>query len=650
MRLRTPRGRARKVAAGLTATAMLAASLVAGTVAATAAPLPAATTTATSGDSAINGYRNVAYFTQWGVYGRDFKMKELQDSGAAADLTHLNYAFGNIHHQTLTCFEANKAQGTGPNGSDGAGDAWADYGMGYTAANSVAGVADAWDQPLAGSFNQIKQLKAKNPQLKAMLSIGGWTWSKNFSKAAATDASRKKLVSSCIDLYLKGNLPVVDGRGGPGAAAGVFDGFDIDWEWPGSLNGEVGNIVDVAGDKANFKALLKEFRTQLDAYGATTGKHYQLSAFLPANPDDIASGGWNDPENYQYLDFGNIQGYDLHGAWNKTLTGHQGNLYDDPTDTRPANKRYSVDKAVKAYLDNGVPAKQLTVGLAMYGRGWKGATSSAPWGVATDAGPGTWEAGNEDYDKLKNLGTGYFDPVSVASWRYDGNQWWSFDDPRSVGVKGDYIATKKLGGAMWWDLTGNQDGSLLKGLATKFRAAPAGPVTGGSTGGDPTGTDPTGTDPTGTDPTGTDPTGTDPTGTDPTGTDPTGGTGTACAPAWSASSPYNGGATVSHNGKNYKAKWWTLNETPGTAGSPWELVAACGTTDPTGGTTGGTTGSTGGTTGTGTCTAPAWSASATYSGGATVSHAGQKYTAKWWTQNNVPGAEQYGPWQALGAC
>src|SRR5690606_26285252 len=141
----------------------------------------APTTVSHPGDSDVNGYRNVGYFTQWGVYGRGFQLKKLQDSGAAQDLTHINYSFGNIHYQDLTCFIANKAQGTGPNGSDGAGDAWADFGMGYTAANSVAGVADAWDQPLAGSFNQLKQLKAKNPHLRALISIGGWTWSKNFS-------------------------------------------------------------------------------------------------------------------------------------------------------------------------------------------------------------------------------------------------------------------------------------------------------------------------------------------------------------------------------------------------------------------------------------------------------------------------------------
>ena len=152
--------------------AALATLATAATVAtfATVATAPAAAAQSEPGitaeaPSAINGYRNVGYFTQWGVYGRNFQAKQLDVSGAAADLTHINYSFGNIHHQTLECFIANKAQGTGPNGSDGAGDAWADYGMGYTAANSVAGVADKWDQPMAGSFNQLKQLKAKYPNL-----------------------------------------------------------------------------------------------------------------------------------------------------------------------------------------------------------------------------------------------------------------------------------------------------------------------------------------------------------------------------------------------------------------------------------------------------------------------------------------------------
>ena len=598
----TPRRKRRVLRAGLSAIAV-------GTMLAGA--LFSVPTAAAAADSTglINGYRNVGYFAQWGVYARDFKLKALKDSGSVNNLTHINYSFGNINNQTLKCFIANKAQGTGPNGSDGAGDAWADFGMGYTTANSVNGAADTWDQPLAGSFNQLKQLRAVNPNLKPIISLGGWTWSKNFSAAAKTDASRKALVSSCIDLYIKGNLPVIDGRGGTGAAAGVFDGIDIDWEWPGSLNGNEGNTVDVVNDKNNFRLLLKEFRTQLDAYGATTGKHYTLSAFLPANPEDIASGGWNNPEIFTYLDFGNIQGYDLWGAWAPSQTGHQGNLYDDPADPRAANKKFSVDKAVKQYLNAGIKPSQLGLGLATYGRGWTGATSSTPWGPATGAAPGTYEAGNEDYDKLKTRGTDYYNAAIGAAWRYDGTQWWSYDNPRSIAAKADYIVAKGLGGGMWWELSGNKDGTLVKTLTDKLRAATTGPNTQPTTPTNPT--DPT-------------------TPTNPT--DPTNPTGCASA-AWSASTAYTGGTKASYNGNEYKAKWWTQGETP-TTSAAWELVGSCATgpgtpTNPTNPTPG----------------TAAWNSATAYVAGSTVTYGGKTWKASWWTQGDIPGAAEWGPWK-----
>ncbi|MBH0130349.1 glycosyl hydrolase family 18 protein [Salinibacterium sp. NK8237] len=537
------------------ASAVFASALIA--PAATAAPqtgaFAAAAAAADETPTALNGYRNVGYFPQWGVYSSDFKLKQLQDSGAAAGLTHINYAFGNIHNESLECFIGQQAQGSGSTGSDGAGDAWADFGMGYTAANSVSGVADTWDQPLAGSFNQLKQLKEENPNIQPIISIGGWTWSKNFSAAAATADSRENLVSSCIDLYIKGNLPVIDGRGGDGAAAGVFDGIDIDWEWPGSNNGLEGNTVDTVNDRNNFRLLLKEFRTQLDAYGETTGKHYTLSAFLPANASDIESGGWNDPELFDYLDFGNVQGYDFTGAWTSGQTGHQGNLYPDPKNPSGTGG-YSVSSAVEQYTDAGIAPSQLGIGLAMYGRGWQGASSSEPWGPASGAASGVSEAGNNNYDVIKDLGTGYFDPVAGASWRYDGNQWWSYDDAKSVAAKTDYIIETGLGGAMWWDLSGNKDGSLAKTLTDGLNAATTGPVT---QPGPVTPTDPT--DPTEpTDP--TDPT--EPTNpTDPT--DPS-------AAAWSSVAIYVKGDTVSYGGSVWTASWWTLGDVPGAdQWGPW---------------------------------------------------------------------------------
>ena len=137
-----------------------------------------------------------AYFTQWGIYANAFYPKNLITTGIAGKLDFLNYAFANIHPTNLTCFEANKAASqdeNNPNAGDGAGDAFADYGKSYGADISVDGVGDVWNQPIEGNFNQLKKLKAKYPNLKILISIGGWTYSKYFSDAASTDATRKKL-------------------------------------------------------------------------------------------------------------------------------------------------------------------------------------------------------------------------------------------------------------------------------------------------------------------------------------------------------------------------------------------------------------------------------------------------------------------------
>lgn len=168
-----------------------------------------------------------SYFSQWGVYSRGFKVGKITKMTSANEITFINYAFGNIYKRNggYECGIVNSME----SGDGSGGDGYSDFGMSYNAADSVDGIADTWDQPLAGNFNQLKKLKRKYPNLRAFISIGGWTWSKWFSEAAATDDSRRQLVESCIDVYIKGNLPVIDGRGGPGSGAGVFDGIDIDW-------------------------------------------------------------------------------------------------------------------------------------------------------------------------------------------------------------------------------------------------------------------------------------------------------------------------------------------------------------------------------------------------------------------------------------
>ncbi|NGM15082.1 glycoside hydrolase family 18 protein [Verrucosispora sioxanthis] len=414
------------------------------------AAAPPAAAKASPGRS--DGYHRVGYFTQWGIYGRAFPVKKLDTSGAASRLTHVNYAFGNVSEDGR-CYV---------DGGPGEGDAWADYQRPVPAQESVDGVADAWGEPLNGNFGQLAKLKAKHPGLKVMISLGGWSWSTYFSNAARTDASRRAFVASCIDLYLRGNLPILDGgSGGPGAAAGVFDGIDLDWEWP-NWPGEAGNVIRPE-DRENFTKLLAEFRRQLDAYGRQTRRHHPLTAFLPANPAAMDA-GYEGREIFRYLDFATVQGYDFHGTW-EAVTNQQSALRvpkgapDDPD--------FSVEVAVDGWIARGAPRHKLVLGIPYYGQGWTGVTGGGDglFQPATGPAPATHAAGFEDYKQLKNLARDGFtvhrDLRAGHAWLFDGTTFWTYDDPVVVLQKTLYIRRTGLGGAMIWSLDGDDDHATL---------------------------------------------------------------------------------------------------------------------------------------------------------------------------------------------
>ncbi|MFC6087528.1 glycoside hydrolase family 18 protein [Sphaerisporangium aureirubrum] len=417
----------------LLTTAVLAAGL-------TTVAVPAqASTTQNSGDR----FKRVAYFIQWGIYGRNYHVRDMDVSGAAKKLTHVNYAFGNV----------------GADGTCSSFDAWADWQRPVPAEQSVDGVADAAGQALNGNLNQLKKLKAKYPKLKVLISLGGWTGSKYFSDAVVTAQARAKLASSCVDLWLKGNLPDLPA----GAGAGVFDGIDLDWEWPGS-EGNTGNVIRPE-DKRNFTLFVTELRRQMRAFDAKS----QLTAFLPAAEAKIDA-GFEVRDVFRQLDFATVQGYDLHGTW-ESRTGHNGNLFTDRKDPNPV--KYSVDATVRDFLERGAPAQKIVVGVPAYGQGWTG-VGSADHGLyqpATGAAPGLWAAGNEDYKVLATKpGRHYRDLLTGTQWLYDGNEFWSYDDPSTLLIKGAYIRLKGLGGSMMWSIDGDDSrASLTSALYSVLR-------------------------------------------------------------------------------------------------------------------------------------------------------------------------------------
>jgi chitinase len=409
-----------------------------------------------SAESARGNARVVGYYIEWGIYGRNYTVKDVQTSGSADRLSVVNYAFGNV---------APDATG---NVVCKLGDEWADYQKPWTADQSVTGQEITWPRPVLGNFEELQALKALHSNLKVVISLGGWTWSKYFSDAALTKQSRERFVSSCIDLFIKGNLPDPGwgGMGGPGAAAGLFDGIDIDWEWPGS-EGNTGNIIRPE-DKQNFTRLLAEFRKQLHAYGKETHKDYLLTAFLPASAAKIDA-GFEVPDVFGFLSYGSVQGYDFHGAWEST-TNHQSNLFTSPTD--PSSPRYSDDAVVNEYLSRGAPAKEIVVGAPFYSRGWTGVApaNDGLYQPAAGPAPGTWEAGVDDYKVVKErLASGFVrheDATAGAAWLFDGTTFWTFDDPPIMRAKASYVSRRGLGGIMFWELSGDTpDGELIKAIA-----------------------------------------------------------------------------------------------------------------------------------------------------------------------------------------
>ncbi|WP_224365579.1 glycosyl hydrolase family 18 protein [Hyalangium versicolor] len=397
----------------------------------------------------------VGYFVRWGVYGRAFYPKSLDASGAAAKLTHLNYAFGNVVNGKCTILASPQ------------GDPWADYQMGFDASKSVDGQADTWDQPLKGNFNQLKKLKAKYPKLQVMISLGGWDWSGGFSDAVSTAEKRQAFVASCVDLYIRGNLPGMQ----PGALAGVFDGIDVDWEFP-----VIGGLTPGRPeDTANFTAVLAEFRRQLDL----VRPGLQLS--IATGSSASAYSKIQLAQIHSYLNHVNIMTYDMHGGWDATTNFHAA-LYNQSGNPAKTLKD-STHEAVQGHLASGVPASKLVVGVPFYGRGWQG-TQPGPAGdglyqTTSGAAHGNWDDGGNtglfDYYYIRTVlepaGVKYRHPEAKVPYVYNPatKVWVSYDDPTSLGVKGDYINSNNLGGAMIWELGGDDAlGSLVAALKSKL--------------------------------------------------------------------------------------------------------------------------------------------------------------------------------------
>lgn len=207
--------------------------------------------------------------------------------------------------------------------------------------------------------------------------------------------------------------------------------------------------------------LLAETRKALDAYAAehSPGVHFLLTVASPAGPQNYNRMCLADMD--KYLDFWNLMAYDYAGSWDATA-GHQANWNASPHD--PRCTPFSTAQALRDYIAAGVPAHKIVVGMPLYGRSF--ANTAGPGTAYQGAGQGSWEAGVYDYKALPIEGASVLNDLSVgASWSYDERSklMVTYDTPQVMAMKAQMVKEMGLGGAMYWESSGDQkgEGSLI---------------------------------------------------------------------------------------------------------------------------------------------------------------------------------------------
>ncbi|CAK7245172.1 MAG: Chitinase 4 [Sporothrix thermara] len=365
------------------------------------------------------GYRSVVYFANWAIYARGHRPQDLP----ADYITHILYAFANVRSDT---------------GEVVLTDTWADTDIHWD--------GDSWVEPgnnMYGCMKQINLLKLKNRNLKVLLSIGGYTYSSNFVAPAARHEDRVRFAETAVKLVK--NLG--------------FDGIDIDWEYPQN-----------PAEAANYVALLAEVRKALDAYGQQVQYHFELTVACPAGPHNFEK--LDVPGMDRYLDFWNLMSYDYAGTWS-SVVGHQANVYPNPNN--PGITPFNTVTALHFFQSRGVATDKIVLGMPLYGRAFT--NTNGPGHPYEGTGPGSFENGVWDFKALPLPGAQeQYDPEVIAASCYDPatRTFVTYETATSALAKASFIKDRGLGGAMWWESSGDLEGpaSLVRTVADALGGPP----------------------------------------------------------------------------------------------------------------------------------------------------------------------------------
>lgn len=314
----------------------------------------------------------------------------------------------------------------------------------------------------AAQLEWLAGLRRPSPRLKLVGSVGGWTRSNRFSDMAADPRSRAAFIASVVAFIRRFD----------------FDGIDIDWEYPGDIGVPcaAGFTCDRPADKRNFVVLGRALRAGLDAAGAADGRHYLATIAAGCERKfvfDGASAAWI-AELAASLDWINLMTYDYHGTW-ETRAGLVAPLYADPLDPAGTN----VDATVTMYLQAGVPARSLTLGVPFYGKGWIGCEPGPRGdGLYQPCEAPVSDPPEATYQFSQLAAAGYFASAGfVRHWSVAGVPYLynpasrtliSYDDEASIRGKMRYLVKRGLRGAMYWEIASDSGHELARAVSREL--------------------------------------------------------------------------------------------------------------------------------------------------------------------------------------
>lgn len=309
------------------------------------------------------------------------------------------------------------------------------------------------------AIGRLRELKRRHRGLLLFASVGGWTGSRHFSNMAHDAGRRARFIATCLEFLRREG----------------FDGIDIDWEYPGAIGDgcPAGETCDRPTDKEDLIELAREMRAAFDAARDMDGRAYLITvaAGVDAKYASNQAGPWLG-RLAQSLDWVNLMTYDYHGTWERTAN-FVAPLGRDPA--APTDE--SVDASVSLYLSEGIAPGKLMLGVPFYGKGWTGCAPGprgdglyqACSGLARPEHEASFEFGYLEERRFLGLDPRWHDAAAEASL-YDPatGTFVAFDDERSMKEKARYARRRGLRGVMFWELTADRRGTLLRALAEEL--------------------------------------------------------------------------------------------------------------------------------------------------------------------------------------